>query len=174
VRHPLPADERDAALTALVVGVGSPHGDDRVGWEVLAALDAGLRLEPLPGVVRTCVSDRPGAGLVALLRGAQRVILVDAARVQGEPAGALLWMRPDQVHASAAASSHGFGVGQALGLARALGELPRDVRVLAISGERFDGDQLSKPVRGAVPRAVRAIRASLLGADRFVPSAAGD
>lgn len=161
-------------MTTLVVGVGSPHGDDRVGWEVVAALDAGLQLEPLPGAVRTHLSDRPGAGLVALLRGVQRVILVDAARVQGEPAGALLWMRPEQVHASAAASSHGFGVGQALALAQVLGELPREIQVLAIAGERFAGDQLSEPVRAAVPSAVRAIRASLVCLDRFVPSAAGD
>jgi hydrogenase maturation protease len=107
-----------------------------------------------------------------LLRGAQRVIVVDATRVPGDVAGTLCWLRPQQVQASSAASSHGFGVGQALGLAQALGELPSDVRVLAIAGERFGGDELSDAVRAAVPRAVRAIRASLL--DLGSLSAGGD
>jgi hydrogenase maturation protease len=174
VRDALPETQRDAALTALVVGVGSPHGDDRVGWEVIAELDAALRLEPCPGPVRTCACDRPGAGLVALLRGAQRLVLVDAAYMPGDAAGALRWLRPERVRASVAASSHGFGVGQALALAQALGELPRDVQVLAIAGERFEGDGLTEAVRAAVPCAVRAIRAWLLDPERDRVSVCGD
>jgi hydrogenase maturation protease len=163
-----------SGLGTLVVGIGSPYGDDRVGWEVVAALDAALRLDPPLEPVRTCACDRPGAGLVGLLRGAQRVIVVDAARVPGCAPGGLRWLQPPEVAAGTAASSHGFGVGQALALAQALGELPRDVNLLAIVGERFDGDALTEAVRAAVPCAVRAIRALLCDLNPDPLSADGD
>jgi hydrogenase maturation protease len=146
-----------------------------VGWEVVAALDEELRASaPALGSVRTCACDRPGAGLVALLRGAARVVVVDAARLPDCAPGALRWLRVSEAAALAPASSHGFGVAQALGLAQALGELPKEVRLLAIAAQRFEGDELSEPVRSALPLAVRSIRALLFAFDRDPMSAYDD
>jgi hydrogenase maturation protease len=139
-----------------VIGVGSPFGDDRVGWEVATALEAA----PRPGVdTRAC--DRPGAALVALLAGVGHAVIVDAARAEGVPPGSLRWLDEHELEAGHAVSSHGFGLGPALALARALGDAPRHVDVLAIAGARFEGDQLSPAVRAAVPLAARAVLARI-------------
>jgi hydrogenase maturation protease len=145
-------------VTTLVVGVGSPFGDDRAGWEVVAALDAALRQRPaLPVAVRTCTLDRPGAALVEALQGVQHAVIVDAAHESTAAPGTFGWLDQRCIETEHPASSHGFGLGEALALTRALGALPARVDVLAICGARFEGDALSEPVRAAVPTAVQAI-----------------
>jgi hydrogenase maturation protease len=151
-------------MSVLVVGVGSPFGDDRVGWEVVAALEEALRSGlQLPVAVRTCALDRPGAALIDALRDAHHAVIVDACAA-GSAAGSLCWLDEHALEAAPSASSHGFGLAQALALARAIGATPDRVDVLAVSGAQFDGDTLSDAVRAAVPAAVQSIRALLLDA----------
>jgi Ni,Fe-hydrogenase maturation factor len=64
------------------------------------------------------------------------------------------------------ASSHCFGVGQALELARALGALPAWVQVIAIEASGASAEALSPAAKAAVPRAVRLIR-DLLRSTQF-------
>ena len=142
-------------MSALVIGVGSPFGDDRVGWEVVAAVRMALRSAPAP--VRTLACDRPGAALLEALEGVKHAVIVDAARAGDCPPGSLRWLDGRGLEGERAASSHGFGLAEALALARALGDAPRRVDVLAIAAVRFEGDALSEPVRAAVPLAARAV-----------------
>jgi hydrogenase maturation protease len=146
-------------MSVLVVGVGSPFGDDRVGWEVVAALEAGLHEG---AAIRTLALDRPGAGLINALDGVQHAIIVDAAQDADVPPGTLHWLDLSEIGASSSASSHGFGLGQALALARALDAAPTRLELLAVCAECFDGEALSESVRAAVPRAVEEILGRLL------------
>jgi hydrogenase maturation protease len=145
------------------VGVGSPFGDDRVGWDVVEALQRQDWWRALAGRrLSACLCDRPGAALAGLLRGVGWAIIVDAAHATDLPPGTLRWLRPDQLSPQRAPSSHGFGVAEALALAHALGELPRRVDLLTVAAERFSGAQPSVAVRSAVPQAVGAIRRAML------------
>jgi hydrogenase maturation protease len=145
-------------VSTLVVGVGSPFGDDRVGWDVVTALEVALQagLAPLRDV-RTCAFDRPGALLVEALQGVQHAVIVDAALGPGVPAGTMRWLDERDIEPGPGASSHGFGLAEALALARALGTAPERVDLLAIYADGFEGDGLSRPLRDAVPAAVQRI-----------------
>ena len=68
----------------------------------------------------------------------------------GRRPGHVVTMEVDDVDASSAprtVSSHGMGVFEAVGLARALGRLPRRLWIVGIEGERFD---LGAPTSAAV------------------------
>jgi hydrogenase maturation protease len=150
-------------VSTLVAGIGSPFGDDRVGWEVVAALKAAL---PEPAAIRTLTLDRPGAALVNALHGVQHAIIVDAAQDAHATPGTLRWLAPSAIEASNSASSHGFGLAEALALARALDAAPARIEVLAVCAQSYDGEELSENVRAAVPRAVEEILARVAASVR--------
>ncbi len=133
----------------VVIGIGNAdRHDDGVGLEVVRSVRDALP----PGVgVQECRGD--AAELMDLWAGARRVLLVDAASSDA-PAGTV--QRIDVVTDGLPAdlpqtSTHGFGLAQAVGLARVLGTLPPEVVVYAIEGEDFSpGSGLSAPVRRAV------------------------
>lgn len=149
-------------MSIRVIGVGSPFGDDRAGWEVVAALEAALRSAAIPPLrvdIRAC--DRPGAALVQLLAGVPHAVIIDVALSAGSRAGSVRWLDEREIEARRAVSSHGFGLAEALALARALDDAPSRVSVLAISATHFEGEALSDPVREAVPVAVREVLAHI-------------
>lgn len=127
-----------------VVGVGHPRrGDDALG--LLAARLAG----------GTELAD--GAALIEAFEGADAVVVLDAMR-SGRPPGTL-----ERFDASSAplparrlrpASSHAFGVAEAIELARALGRLPRRLVVIGIEGESFEAG--AEPSASAAEGAARA------------------
>jgi hydrogenase maturation protease len=148
---------------ARIIGVGSPLGDDSAGLEVARRLAAAP-----PDEVDVVASDRPGAGLLDLLEGAEDVLIVDAVR-SGAPAGTLHELSLDDALAKGVrlASSHALGVAEALALARELGRLPPRVRVLGIetTGGTPSQTEVSETIRPAVDRATARARewASRLG-----------
>jgi hydrogenase maturation protease len=131
-----------------VLGVGSPHGDDRAGWEVVAR----LRREAPPGV-EAAVLNQP-LRLLEHLDGCSCLILVDACRTGAEPGTVvrLAWPACPPGGMGAGSSTHGVGMAAALGLAEALGRLPTRVVLLGVETGRCDpGASLSPPVRAALP-----------------------
>ncbi|MDA8093213.1 MAG: hydrogenase maturation protease [Betaproteobacteria bacterium] len=112
-----------------VFGIGSPFGEDRVGWATARLLQAHFSL---PGV---CVEvlDRPGVELVGRMHGARAVWLLDAVR-SGAVLGALHRLEAADlpVTGTALRSTHGFGVADALALAQAIGGMPNEVIVWGI------------------------------------------
>ena len=110
-----------------VVGVGSPQGADRFGWQVIEYLTNEVRLESLaPGQISLASSDRPGATLLELIKEAQLAIIVDA--VEGGEKGRVVRLNKEQLlvnHKNL--SSHAFGVAEALALGQALNILPSDI-----------------------------------------------
>jgi hydrogenase maturation protease len=145
---------------ALVVGVGNDlRGDDAVGLEVARRVRrAG------PRGARVVESGGDGAALLDAWRGAGVVVLVDASR-SGAPAGAI--RRYDATaeplpSVLAHRSTHAFGVAEAVEMARALGELPSRLVVIAIEGARFEvGAPMSPDVERAVERAGEAVMREL-------------
>jgi hydrogenase maturation protease len=136
-----------------IVGLGSPHGDDRAGWAAIATL--GSATLP-PGVeLRNCTA--PATELLPALRGARRVILVDA--VAGDEPGTIL--RGDRSALTAGGverSSHGIEVGTLLDLADACGLLPPELTWVGVTVDpaRTRGESFSAPVAAALPALARA------------------
>ena len=137
----------------VVVGIGNPdRGDDAAG-RVLARR---LRALAPPGIeVREC--DGEATALMAAWDGAEDVVLVDACHGAGTSGSVRVLDATDVARLGSLrhSSTHSFGVVAAVGLARAIGRLPRVLVLYAIEGRRFDeGAELSPEVDRAVDEVV--------------------
>lgn len=149
-----------------VIGVGSGfRRDDAAGWAVVARLARHRAAGRLPAGTELRMCDGDPARLTSLWHGAALAVVVDAARVTPPRPGAVHRLEFDPggpVPASAGAGSHGLGVYDALGLARALGRLPERLLLYAVEAEDTAfGSGLSRPVARAVPVAARRITRDL-------------
>lgn len=144
----------------VVVGVGNPdRGDDGAGRAVARRLRG-----TLPEGVTLAEADGEATALLAHLDGADAAFLVDAC-VSGAPAGTVRRIDVGVAPLPEGAfglSTHGLGLAQAVGLARALGRLPPRCVVYAIEGASFaPGGPLSPAVAGAVEEVARRLRAEV-------------
>jgi len=144
-----------------VVGLGQPAaGDDAVGHAVVAELARRLqaRNRQEQAVLHRFTD---GTGLVELLDG--RPLLVVDAAVGAAPPGTLLEPDLDELAGVPLVSTHGIGLLEAVGLARALeGDgATRGLRVVAVSidAPRGMAHGLSEPVAAAVAPTVARIEA---------------
>jgi hydrogenase maturation protease len=156
----LPANAR-----ILVIGIGNEYRSDDAAGLVVAR-----RLRQLSiGNVTVIEASGEGADLMESWKGADTVIIVDAAssgakpgtihridaRAQRIPTGLLRY------------STHAFSVGEAVELARAMNRLPPRMVVFGIEGERFDeGTVLSRAVQGSVDAVVDLVLRQLRTAAR--------
>jgi hydrogenase maturation protease len=140
------------SVAVRVLGVGSPFGDDRLGWAAVEALRRTPWLAALPaGSVEMEACDRPGAALLSAWRDAQHVMLIDAVRSGAVP-GTLFCLQGRELSGAATFSTHDFGVAAALALARSLGEDTAHILLLGIEADpACRGDQLSPAVAAAMP-----------------------
>lgn len=147
-----------------IIGLGSPFGDDRAGWEAAQAVTNGRWSQnETCNPIRVECLDRPGPGLLERFREADCVILIDAMR-SGAPAGTVRQLGPDEVAAASAThSSHGFGLAQTIALARALGSLPPELVLFGIEADSLSGPGLSPPVEAAIPGLVARIAGHVKG-----------
>jgi hydrogenase maturation protease len=148
---------RSTVPDTLVVGLGNPlRGDDGIGVRVAQALMEG----PLPAGVEVLDGGTQGLGLVSVLEGRRRAIVVDAADV-GRAPGEFVRFTPDEVNllgGDQRLSIHDAGLRDALLLARVLGVLPDQVVILGVQPANLDWDQdLSPAVQAALPRLVAAV-----------------
>lgn len=144
-------------IETLVIGIGNQErGDDAAGLEVARRLRA---REPQEAVVRECAGQ--ASCLLESWRGRPRVILIDAASGGGRRAGAIRRFEAGSEPLPTGllhASTHSWGVAEAIEMARALGELPPQVVVYAIEGRSFGpGRYLSPAVARAVERVEKRI-----------------
>jgi hydrogenase maturation protease len=144
----------------VVIGIGNAYrGDDGAGLAVAERARARL-----PAEVRVVESEQEPTRLLDAWERADAAFVVDAV-VSGAPAGAIHRYDatdtplPSGVFRS---STHAFGVGDAVELARALGRLPRRIVVYGVEGSDFDaGAPLSPPVVAAVDDVVRRLEEEL-------------
>jgi hydrogenase maturation protease len=151
----------------LIVGVGNPlRGDDGVGTTVARALAE----RDLPAGVEVVDGGTQGLGLVSVMEGRQRVILVDAADV-GRVPGQFVRFALDEAHLRGddqPLSVHAAGLREALLLAQALGVLPDQVIIFGVQPARVDWDDaLSPEIEAALPALVEAVLAEALHGGRL-------
>ena len=139
-----------------VIGCGNPdRGDDQAGLLVSEQLRKyGVQAEIHLG---------DPLSLLEKWRSDDDVILVDA-MMTGAPVGSVrTWDdRLPRLSAHLEISSHGFDIGKAIELARALKKLPARLRIYGIEGRRFErGAKISTEVGQAVETLARQIAAEI-------------
>ncbi len=142
-----------------IIGVGSPFGDDRLGWVAAELLQRSPVLNGLePGRIVISILDRPGAMLLALWDEADHVILIDAVRSGAVPGTRHRFTASDVTGARIPATSHGFGIAAALELAQVLENLPDRLWLRGIEMDAGGtGFTLSAAVMAAMPVFVQEI-----------------
>ncbi|MGE0218444.1 hydrogenase maturation protease [Mycolicibacterium sp.] len=149
----------------LVIGCGNIlRGDDAVGPVLIRELAAAQGESAVPDGVRLVDGGTAGMDVAFAMRGAQRVVLVDAARA-GNPAGTVYRVPADALAPLPPLEglhSHNFRWDHALAFADwLLGPLrPRDVTVLLVEAGSFEpGAALTPAVAAAMRQVIGILRA---------------
>jgi hydrogenase maturation protease len=127
-----------------VIGIGSPHGDDQVGWRLVKELGI-----PEGPSVRSSLIATP-MDLLDTLDGADILVLVDACVAGLSPGTVIVRDWPCDCDERGTESSHGLGVDVVLRLAESLGRLPRRVKLFGVQSSG------SEPLAGFGPEVERA------------------
>lgn len=142
----------------LIVGIGSPHGDDRAGWLVADRLAAVLG--PNQAEIRRAASPMD---LLDWLDDVGRLVICDACRGLQRAGQLRRWNWPaSELPPVAWSGTHDLPLPAALALAQRLGRLPEQVVVWAIEGAGGSAaDSLSVEVAAAIPAVVTRIAGEL-------------
>jgi len=150
-------DPSNEVKRILILGLGNPLlGDEGIGVRVVEELK-GLEL---PDGVVVVEGGTTGLGLIGLMEGYERVIIVDAADM-GHPPGRVVRFTPLEVQlktAEAPLSLHQIGLEEVLALAEALEVAPAELVIIGIQPSQLEvGAGLSPEVERAIPQIIRII-----------------
>lgn len=141
-------------MNTLVIGVGNEYrGDDAIGLIVARR----VRALNLPNV-QVIESDGEFTKLMESWKDAVRVILIDAVQ-SGAAIGTIHRVDVNKEELSTrlfSASTHAFGVAEAIALSKAMGQLPECFTIFGIEARNFEmGSLLSVEVATAVEKILR-------------------
>lgn len=149
-----------------VLGIGSPFGDDQVGWKIVDILEQHATLKKyVPQKLHFAILDRPNINLLQHIDKTATVMLIDAMK-SGENIGTLHRYENPQTNTPAGLlSTHGMGVAQALQLGMILDELPKKIILYGIEiDEVLLQSELSPRVKDAAYQLAEIIVKELLPA----------
>ncbi len=146
-------------ISTRIIGIGSHHGADRLGWLLCDQLNDMQWPQTID--IHPC---RTPAQLPELLRDCDSAIVLDTV-ITGQSAGQVIALDMHELGTRSCSrhSSHGFGISEALELARALDQLPAAVKILGISvvDATQDATEVSPIALPAVQQAVREFHLAL-------------
>lgn len=147
-------------MKRLVVGIGSPHGDDHVGWKVIDELE---RLNNLENVI-LFKSNGSCNDWLSQLNGVEQVIVVDAIFSQGKP-GDILEITMGNISKLSKLnqlSSHAVSLCDCVNLAINAEMLPQKFKIIGIEIKQLDTfSGLSNEVKLALTEVVNTIESTL-------------
>jgi len=148
----------------LILGLGNPLlGDEGIGVRVIEEL---ARLK-LPDGVTVVEGGTAGLGLLGLMEGYERVIVVDAADM-GHPPGHVVRFTPSDAKFKTARgplSLHQVGLGEVLDLARALEDAPAALVIIGVQPSRVEGRTRPSPeLEGTIPQIIKIVLEELQAA----------
>ena len=135
-----------------VIGIGSPFGNDTLGWQTIERLKQQHILATLlPERVNLIATDRPGVNLIQTLQGASFVILVDAILDEHPHADVIRLSKDQLITAKNVLSSHSLDVASAIALADKLHVLPEKLLLMGLAidvqqAERIPEESIHKLV----------------------------
>ena len=135
---------------SLLVGIGSPHGDDRVGWLIAR------RIGELLGAHLPVKIARTPAELLDWLEGIDTLHVCDAVVDEAAVGTVRCWDWPArEIECVRFGGSHDIPLMSALALAEQLGRLPPKVRIWGVViGETRELGSMSSAVTDAVAEIV--------------------
>ena len=141
----------------LIIGIGNPYrGDDGVGHRIAQDIK-----KKSPDHVNVIEQSGDGISLMDSWKDSDAVILIDAVHSGAQPGT----IHRFDVHTQTIPtkffhySTHAFGVAEAIELARALKQLPKNLIVYGIEGKCFDaGIGLSLEVEKAVEKVMLRVK----------------
>jgi hydrogenase maturation protease len=140
----------------LLIGIGNEYRcDDHIGLHVIRI----LKERKLPETI-ILESSGDGAELIEMFSSARMAILIDAVASGGNPGTIYQFDAHKQPIPAQLSfqSTHAFGVGEAIELARVFEQLPPILLVYAIEGENFSlGIELTPKVEQAGQRVVEQV-----------------
>jgi hydrogenase maturation protease len=159
-------------VKVLILGIGSPFGDDSLGWQAIDGLiERGLEQMLTPHEVKMEKADRPGALLLERMRGFDCVILIDALLGGYEPGRVRALNIEEIAQGDSLLSGHGLGVAEALALGEVLGDLPGELHVLGIESGGFESRAQDYPRYGVEPGMLNELlnQISVMVSPRYAP-----
>jgi hydrogenase maturation protease len=149
-------------MKTIVLGVGNPIlQDDGVGIHVINE----LRKHLIDSRVILDIAYTGGLNLLDMIRGFDKVILVDAVKQEGSKTGEVKRFSLTEAPAVHSCNPHDVSLSEALLLAKQLGEthLPQEIVVIGIVVKNTVdfGEHLSREVASAVPTAVSLVISEL-------------
>jgi hydrogenase maturation protease len=155
----------------LVVGIGSPYGDDQAGWLIAHRISQSIASHPLQTNLEVQWSRSP-IDLLSWLTNQQRLIICDACQGLDGIGSFRRWSWPttdlDHLRWS---GTHDFSIVTALLLAERLHRLPQDVSIWGVEGLSSNLDNTS--VSPEVAETVELIANKIL-AELSLPIPSGD
>ncbi len=157
--NPIVAPDRTGVTTALI-GVGNEYrSDDALGFLAVREIAS----KKFRGV-KVVEANGDGVSVMRLWQGVDRVFIIDAMKL-GFPPGTIhrIDASNNEIPVSFFTfSSHAFGLGQAIEMARQLGQLPPSLVVYGMEGVCFDfGTELSVSLRENLPVLIKMISSEL-------------
>ncbi|MCX7116394.1 MAG: hydrogenase maturation protease [Legionellales bacterium] len=149
-----------------VLGIGSPFGDDQLGWEVVKLLQQSPIISLCtPEQLHIAYCDRPGMHLLELMRPAQTVFLIDAVKT-GAALGTLHRFQNEQIEdLGDTLSTHALGIAEAMKIGAILRILPRAVILYGVEiGDVQLQFALSEPTKQAIKALSVRIESDILSA----------
>lgn len=151
-------------MRPLFVGIGSPHGDDRIGWVVADDLarfarcgsigEGSVAGPPVPAIRK---ASSP-ADLLDWLDDIDRLVVCDACRANGPPGTVSRWVWPEPpIEREHPSGTHQLGLASVLDLASVLGRLPGETVIWGVHIESLEqrpdlSDAVATALAGMVKR----------------------
>lgn len=136
-----------------LIGLGSPHGDDQIGWQIADSLRPEL---PSDVVVRKAQSPME---ILNWIDDLQWLGICDACSGLMSPGHWKCWTWPDpELSGIPFSGTHDFGLSSVLELADRLGRLPATVQIWGIEiADCRVGLEISVPVQQSIPGVMASI-----------------
>jgi hydrogenase maturation protease len=151
-----------------IIGISQTlRGDDAAGSAAVSLWQQTFPVTASQPDIIVELADLPGIGLLSLLAGASKAILIDAVQSDVQP-GTIHILTEDQLDSFeiSARSAHGWGIAETLALGRALKltEMPIELTIIGIeAGQMEISAGLSPEVELALPRVARLIEQIVSG-----------
>ncbi len=121
-------------LPISLIGLGSVHGDDQFGWQMVKRLQGSAYFRATYAEhVKVALCRTPLDGFLDIASASRALIVLDAV-VSGAPAGTVVRLEEAQLPSvqASAYSSHGYSLVQSIALGRALDLLPQYVVIFGV------------------------------------------
>ena len=126
-------------MNTLIVGFGSPHGDDQFGWLVIEQLQTALKERE---DIHAICCDHSGIDWIHQYQPVSKLLFIDAVKSELKPATQYhLTIKPTELNAFPTThSSHGIGLREGIVLAAKVVELPPEIEFYGVELAQCDAN----------------------------------